>query len=107
MTRATLICGLTRALLRQVPIAHRREARIMLAALDDQYASLINDVERLAFEDGRKAGQQPDAETGYKDGWQRGYDDAVKDVMGRIGSPAITPSDDELIGVTTPDPATS
>jgi hypothetical protein len=91
VTRATIISGLRRAILQLVPPERRREARLLLAALEDQYAAVMSTTEQQAYQEGLTAGKQPDSDTGYRDGWQRGYENAIKDVMGRIGSPARTP----------------
>lgn len=90
MTRATLIRGLTRALLRRVPAEHRNEARVLLGALSEQYSILITETGQRSFQNGFKAAELSHADSQYKEAWQRGHDDGIKDVMGRTAATAVT-----------------
>jgi hypothetical protein len=88
MTRHAAIKGLRRLITACATPTKRRRVRLLLVLLDDQYASVVNDAETSAFEEGVQA-HHKSPETGYRDGWERGYKSAIDEVLARTGSPAI------------------
>src|SRR5687768_14337116 len=96
-TRATIIRGLKRAVLKHVPKARRAEARLLLSTLEDQYAALLGNTETAAYDEGFQAARKKYEPASVKqEAFKVGYVDGCHSVLGRIGAPAQERHDDDI-----------
>src|SRR5688500_12742101 len=95
MTRAAILRGLTSALLALVPRKRRRYARVLFAAIEDQWTAVMTHAEAQAYQRGAREGTSPKSaeDAGFERGWRTGYQAAFDQVMAHVGQPA-RPDDD-------------
>ena len=96
MTRSAIIRGLRRAILQRTAKEHRRELQTLLAALEDQFATVMEETSTNAYQEGAKA-ERARLEQQYAGGFDLGYKHGLERALGSVGQPARRLDDDELL----------
>jgi hypothetical protein len=92
-------------LLALVPRRAQRRALELALILQGSHAAQVTDATHDGFTRGLeygKAAATPTADEGFKAGFEKGWDRATLDVLGRTGVPAGVPSDDDEWSVLLP-----
>ena len=98
MNRSTIIRSHTQELLALIRPRDRRRARILVATIEDQWASIAAVNEKQAYQLGVEAAtpEKSVEDVAWEKGWKSGCQEAMNQVMARAGVPARRP-DDELL----------